>query len=187
MHTKDHMGKFALVLLGAFLFGGAAFSAQWTDKSGKTIPDQEGMKSAANFIAQIILTTDEQSLLKKWSTPSETVNVSTASTVERNKPISAFIVFGGCKVDQRENCNLVVKFKIFQTDGKVYADLPEMEVWSGKPVPPNRSIQLSVAYLKVVIENGEQLGTYKVVAEVADKNAKESVSLFTAFNAVEKR
>lgn len=180
------MTKFALVLLGSFLFSASALSAQWTDKSGKSIPNQDGMKSAGNFIAQLILITDEQSFLKKWSTPSETVNVSTVSTVERNKPISAFIVFGGCKVDQRGNCNLVVKFKIFQPDGRVYADVPESEVWSDKPVPPNRSLQLSVAYLKVVIENGEQLGAYKVVSEVTDKNAKESVVLFTAFNAVEK-
>lgn len=165
-----------------------AFSAQWIDKSGNSIPDGENIKSAENFIAQLILTTDEQDLLKKWNTPSETVHMSTSSTVERNNPISAFIVFGGCKVDNQGNCDLVTKFKIYQPDGKLYADLPEMEVWSGKPVPPNHSIQLSVAYIKVVIENGEQLGKYnRIDSVVTDRIGKESVKLSSIFTAVEKK
>lgn len=183
------MRNLTVVIVGFFLLYAAspAFSAQWIDKSGKSIPDTENMKSAENFIAQLILTTDEQSLLKKWNTPSETVNVNTSSTVERNSPISAFIVFGGCKVDQQGNCDLVTKFKIYQPDGKLYADLPEMEVWSGKPVPPNRSIQLSIAYLKVVIENGEQLGKYRFESVVTDKVGKESVKISSVFEAIEKK
>ena len=181
------MKKLKVVMVGLFLLylASPALSAQWIDKTGRSIPDDENMKSAENFIAQLILTTDEQGLLKKWNTPSETVNVNTSSTVERNSPISAFIVFGGCKVDQQGNCDLATKFKIYQPDGKLYADLPEMEVWSGKPVPPNRSIQLSVAYLKVVIENGEQLGKYRVDSVVTDKIGKERVKLSSVFEAIE--
>ena len=181
------MNKFRVVLVGLFLLCGASsvFSAQWVDKSGKSIPDDENIKSAENFIAQLILTTHEQDLLKKWDTPSETVEVKTSTTVERNNPISAFIVFGGCKVDQQGNCDFVTKFTIYQPDGKLYADLPEMEVWSGKPVPPNRSIQLSVAYLKVVIEKGEQLGKYRVESVVTDKIGKERVKLSSVFEAIE--
>jgi len=183
------MNKLMVTVMALFLTcaSSPAFSAQWIDKSGKSIPDADNIKSAENFIAQLILTTDEQGLLKKWNTPSETVDVKTSSTVERNSPISAFIVFGGCKVDQQGNCDLVTKFKIYQPDGKLYADLPEMEVWSGKPVPPNRSIQLSTAYLKVVIESGEQLGKYSFESVVTDKVGKESVKLSSVFEAIEKK
>ena len=181
------MYKLASLLIGFILFSTTAFSAQWIDKSGKALPDEKNLKSAENFIAQLILTTDEEGLLKRWGTPSETVDVTTSSTVERNRPITAFIVFGGCKVDQDGNCNLVAKFKIYQPDGKIYGDVPEMEVWSGKPIPPNHSIQLSVAYLKVTIENGEQLGEYRVESVVTDKLGKESVALSSVFTAIEKK
>lgn len=183
------MKKLRIVIVGCFLLyvASPAFSAQWSDKSDRSIPDDENIKSAESFIAQLILTTDEQGLLKKWNKPSETVYVNTSSIVERNSPISAFIVFGGCKVDQQGNCDLVTKFKIYQPDGKLYADLPEMEVWSGKPAPPNRSIQLSVAYLKVVVENGEQLGKYKFESVVTDKVGKESVKLLGVFEATEEK
>ena len=163
------------------------FAAQWIDKSGNAIKDQDNIKSSKNFIAQLILTSNEDDLLKKWQTPSETVNVNTSETVERNKPISAFIVFGGCKTDSKGSCNLVGKFKVYQPDGKVYANLNESEVWSGKPVPPNRQIELSVAYLKITIENGEQLGKYTVESVVTDKNDNESVVLKNTFTAVEKK
>ena len=107
MPKGKKMKNLRVVIVGLFLLYAAspALSAQWIDKSGKSIPDAENIKSAENFIAQLILTTDEQGLLKKWNTPSETVNVNTSSTVERNSPISAFIVFGGCKVDQQGEPN----------------------------------------------------------------------------------
>lgn len=62
------MKNLRVVIVGLFLLYAAspAFSAQWIDKSGKSIPDAENIKSAENFIAQLILTTDEQGLLKKW-------------------------------------------------------------------------------------------------------------------------
>jgi hypothetical protein len=169
------------------MFSSLAFSAQWIDKSGKRIPDSNSVKSSKDFIAQLILTTNEQELFKKWATPSQTVNVSTSEVVERNNPISAFIIFGGCAVDSHGKCNLVASFKVYQPDGKIYANTPEMEVWIDKPIPPNRTIELSVAYLKIVIENGELLGKYRIQANVTDKNSDQYVILTNEFKAIEGR
>ncbi len=180
------MNKF-LAFSSCMLISSFAYSANWIDRSGKEVPDSENMKSSKDFIAQLILTNNENELLSRWQTPSESVSITTSETVERDSPISAFIVFGGCRVDPKGNCNLVATFKIFQPDGKVYANLPEMEVWQNKPVPPNRAIQLSVAYLKTVIEKGEQLGKYKIESVVTDKNSGQSVTLESTFNAIEKK
>lgn len=165
----------------ALLFPAFGYCANWIDKSGKTVADQDDMKSSENFIAHLILTTKEDLLLKNWQTPSHTVKVDTSKEVERNKPISSFIIFGGCKVDSKGNCNLVAKFTIYQPDGKTYADIPETEVWVDKPVPPNRNIELGLAHINLVVEDGEPLGKYNVEAIITDKNDGKSVILHSHF------
>ena len=60
-----------------------------------------------------------------------------------------------------------------------------MEVWSGKPVPPNRSLGLSVEYMRVIIEPGEQLGKYKIDTKVIDEISNNSMMLTSYFTAVE--
>jgi hypothetical protein len=181
------MRRVALVFLSVLLCYSVAFSAQWKDKSGKGIPDGPNIKSAKNFVAQLILTATEAEFLKRWEIPSETVAVSTTSVVEVNAPISAFIIFGGGTADEKGHCDLIVSFKVYQPDGKIYGDVGEQEVWSGKPVPPKGTIELSVAYLKIVIENHEPRGTYRVEAVVTDKLGKESVVLKNEFTVVEKK
>ena len=58
-----------------------------------------------------------------------------------------------------------------------------MEVWHAKMPPPNRSLQLSVDYLKVIVEPHEQRGKYVVDAEVWDNNAGSTVRLQKVFTA----
>ena len=177
--------KIILTCSAIFIFG-STYSATWVDKSGKAIPDSLSRKSSKNFIAQLILTDNEPKLLKNWNTRSKEVFTPTASTIEKGKILSGFIIFGGCATDALGNCDLVVQYKIYQPDGKVYADLPFMEVWSGKPIPPNKNLGLSVGYVRVIIEPGEPLGQYKVDAKVTDRRGGDSVKLSATFNAIKK-
>jgi len=78
-----------------------------------------------------------------------------------------------------------MQITVYQPDGTVYSKLPIMEVWSGKPVPPNRSLGLSVDYMRIIIEPGEQLGRYKVDTKVIDKISGKSMVLTSQFTAVE--
>ena len=163
------------------------FTAQseWADKEGNIIPDSENMKSAGDLIAQLIITDDEAQVLKNWETPSESVYFPATETIERNKLITAFIVFGGCAVDLNGNCDLRMQITVYQPDGSIYSKLPTMEVWSNKPVPPNRTLGLSADYMRVMIENGEQLGRYKVNTKVTDKVSNTCLSLSSSFTAIE--
>ena len=72
-------------------------SAQWIDREGKPLPDTDDRKAVGRFGAEIVFTTDEEALEKRWATPSDTVHVDSVDTVRINQPISAFIVFSGCK------------------------------------------------------------------------------------------
>jgi hypothetical protein len=182
-----NMTKFFILIFSFTLIPGTVNSATWLDKSGNVIPDSPGQKSSKNFIAQLVLTDNETLLLKNWNTPSKGVYLPTTNIIEIGKILSAFIVFGGCVTDGFGNCDLVVKFTIIQPDGKVYADLPLMEVWSDKPIPPNNNLGLSVDYVRVIIEPDEQLGEYKVGAEVTDRRGGDSVNLSATFNAIEKK
>ncbi|MCR4346860.1 MAG: hypothetical protein NUV55_06630 [Sulfuricaulis sp.] len=160
-------------------------NAGWVDKQGNKIPDSDNMKSAGDLIAQLVITDNEAQVLKNWSTPSQSVYFPTADKIERNKIITAFIVFGGCAVDANGNCDLRMQITVYQPDGKIYSKLPVMEVWSGKPVPPNRSLGLSVEYMRIIIEPGEQLGKYKIDTKVVDKISSNSMILTSHFTAVE--
>jgi len=159
--------------------------AGWSDRQGKPLADVEDRKASGNFGAQLIFTTDEQGLFKKWTTPCEGVNINNVESVEINKPISAFIIFFGCKPTSSGNCNVSMRFRVLQPDGKVYSETPAMEVWQDKPAPPGHSLELSVQYLKVIVEPHEQRGRYIVQTQVRDDNTGAVIDLQKSFTAVD--
>lgn len=77
-----------------------------------------------------------------------------------------------------------MQMMVYQPDGTVYSKLPIMEVWSNKPVPPNRSLGLSVEYLRVRIEPHEPLGKYTIKATIMDKNSGKIMELSSYFRAI---
>jgi hypothetical protein len=179
------MGHIKQAILIFSLLVHSVVNAGWVDKQGNKIPDSDNMKSVGDLIAQLVVTDNEAQVLKNWGTPSLSVYFPTADKIERNKIITAFVVFGGCAVDANGNCDLRMQITVYQPDGKIYSKLPFMEVWSGKPVPPNRSLGLSVEYMRVIIEPGEQLGQYKIDTNVIDKISSNSMVLTSLFTAVE--
>ena len=167
----------ALLLLPTLAIAG------WINKQGEILPDSESRKASGNFGAQLILVDDESQLFKVWATPSETVDLKTIDSVKINGFINAFVVFSGCKPDSKGNCSVAMRFRVIQPDGKVYANTPPMEVWINKPAPPGKSLELSVDYLKIQIEPGEQLGQYVIYAQVRDNNTGTVLDLQSPFTA----
>jgi len=145
------------------------------------------MKSVGNLIAQLVVTDKEAEALKNWGTPSQTVYFPTADTIERNKIITAFVVFAGCSVDAENNCNLVMQITIIQPDGAIYSKLPIAEVWSDKPAPRGKNLGLGVDYMRIIIEPDELLGKYKIIANIMDKISGDSLVLTSTFTAIEAR
>ncbi|MDR2550847.1 MAG: hypothetical protein LBD10_11685 [Desulfobulbus sp.] len=172
-----------LLILVCLLAGNA--HAEWIDKQGNPLSDSDDRKSAGAFGAQLIFTANEQALFKKWATPSETVDVDTVESVSIDQPISAFVIFSGCKPDAANLCNVSMRFRVIQPDGKVYAETPAMEVWRCKPAPPGRSVELSVQYLKLVVEPHELRGRYTVQTQVRDDNTDTVLFLQKTFTATE--
>lgn len=174
----------ALSVLALLAFTSA--HAQWVDKQGNTLADADDRKSIGSFGAEIVFTTDAESLEERWGTPSETVNVDSVDNVRINEPIYAFVVFSGCKPGVAGNCNVSMSFRVLRPDGKVYASTPSMEVWQDKEAPPKRALALSVQYLRVRIEPQDQRGRYAVEVQVRDENIGKMLALKKRFGAADR-
>jgi len=173
-------------LAAALLLAPVVASAGWINKSGESLPESASRKAVGAFGAHLILVADENELFKRWNTPSQTVDVDTTDKVSVNGAINAFIVFSGCTTDKAGNCSVDMRFRVIQPDGKVYAETPAMEVWDVKPAPPGRSLELSVQYLKVVIEPKDQLGKYVVYSQVRDNRSGVVLQLNAPFTAMKR-
>lgn len=169
----------AVALSAASLCHGA-----WINKSGESLPNSESRKAVGDFGAHMIFVADDQKMFQLWGTPSETVNVATIDKVAVNDQVNAFIVFSGCKPSKSAACDVSVRFRVYQPNGKVYASTPPMEVWQGKPPPPGNSLELSVQYLKIVIEPSDLLGKYIIVAQIKDNVSGATMDLSAPFMAI---
>jgi hypothetical protein len=173
----------ALLVLALLAFFNAR--AQWIDKQGNTLADTDDRKAIGAFGAEIVFTTDAEALESRWAIPSDSVTVDSVESVRINQPISAFVVFSGCKPKVAGKCNVSMTFRVIQPDGKVYANTPSMEVWQDKQAPPEKALALSVQYLRVRIESHEQRGRYTVQVEVHDENSGNVLHLKKSFTATE--
>lgn len=159
-------------------------TAQWIDKEGKRLPDTDDRKAIGHFGAEIIFTTDAEALEKRWATPSDTVHIDSVDKARINQPISAYIVFSGCKATATGKCDVTMSFRVIQPDGKVYATTPDMEVWQNKNAP-GTALALGVQYLRIRIEPHELRGRYTVNVEVRDHNSGKVLVLKRTFTAAD--
>lgn len=172
-----HRLLLALFLVPALAGGG------WIDREGRPLPESGSRKSVGDFGAQLVLVGDEQVLFERWATPSESVHVPTVDRVHVDEAINAFVIFSGCAADVSGNCRVSMRFRVLDPDGSVYAATPPMEVWHDKPAPPGRSLELSVEYLKIIIEPTDPLGRYVVQVQVRDDHSGAILQLEDAFTA----
>jgi hypothetical protein len=177
------MGKIILVMMALLLSPNV--NAEWVDKQGKVLPNTDDRKSSGSFGAQLIFTDNDQALIKKWAIPSVTVDIDAVETIQINKPINLFVIFSGCMANKSGNCNVSMRFRVIQPDGKVYFEAPAMEVWHDKPAPPDHTLELSVGYLKITIEPHEQRGHYTVQTQVRDDNSGTVIFLQKSFEAID--
>jgi hypothetical protein len=175
-----------LILVLIFLLPNTGL-AVWYDMKGQPVPDTSYRKAFDGFGASLLLTDKDEDVFKRWDSPSLVFEVPTTSTIEKGMAITPLIFFTGCKEDAKGNCNVVANYKIWQPDGNLYGELPQMEVWINKPAPPAKILGLSVQYVKIIIEPKDQRGQYIVDAEVIDLNKKVKLLLRSSFTVVEQK
>jgi hypothetical protein len=123
-----------------------------------------------DFGAQQVSTTDPAALQRAWAQPTPGVQISTQQMATSNQLIFTFMIFRGCTADMDGNCHVWARFEIFDPAGKPYSKPAEGAVWDGPP-PMSGNMQLGGSGFGLLIEDGEQLGKYRVVARTTDKVA----------------
>lgn len=153
-------------------------------QNGKPVPDSDNIKSKDGFGVQMWITNDE-SFFDDWKKP-ETPKLRFTETAIRNKKVFIIFLFINPGLDQSSTANVIADVLIKAPDGEIYGSFKDMEIWQRVYDTPRNSIQLGVGHLGLVIEDGEQLGTYKIEAVIKDELKAITLKVQTEFTAKEK-
>lgn len=150
-------------MLSAFL----TFLALATSPSDAPVLTREA--KVENLMLLQVWSGNSEEFLKAWYQPTPPTLKTTTKT-ERNKPVTAFIIFAGCKGDASGNCNLKGRIEYRDPDGKIYGEHDNVDFWSG-PAIDGYDLRLSPVGSSLLVEDGEKLGDYTVRITMTDRIA----------------
>jgi len=128
---------------------------------------------AGPFEIYLVVTEHGNELFSSWDRPTgKPFSAVPVKIAPRGKFLSAIVLFKGCKADGSGNCNAELDIVAYDPKGKVYGEMPRVELWQRKPAPDPGHTQLSRSYMGIVIEPKDPPGTYRVTAVARDLNAK---------------
>lgn len=146
-----------------------AFLLQTAAPAVSQPPYREQAKVGDLMIVQL-WTDKPDAFLNAWNQPSPP-NLGTTTKIQRKKPITAFVIFAGCKGDTAGNCKLTGDIEFRDPDGQPYGAHRNIDFWSGVAIE-GYELRLSPAGSTLVVEDGEKLGEYAVRITVTDDVAK---------------
>lgn len=117
-----------------------------------------------------IWSTDPDGFMEAWNQPTPP-NLQFSSRAERNQHIQQFILYANCAQDAAGNCALNARLDITAPDGTPYGEPIEFAAMPPTPPVPRNNIGMTPASIGLVVEDGEQLGTYRFDLAVTDENA----------------
>lgn len=119
-----------------------------------------------------------------WSTKPEEVRAALAqpdpqpidmvNAAERNQLVQQFILYGNCRRDPDGHCWLSATVDITAPDGTPYEDTLHFDALPLGPAVPRDTIGVAPGSMALVIEDGEQLGRYRIRLAVTDEIAVET-------------
>lgn len=96
-------------------------------------------KSAAGpepFEVNLTVTEKGNELFNSWDRPTgKPFKIEPIKVASRGKFLSAVVLFKGCKPDTSGNCNAVMDIVAYDPKGKIYGEMPRVELWQQKPAP----------------------------------------------------
>ncbi len=138
-----------------------------------TATDQLPTPVSRAFEINLVVTLKGNELFKSWDRPTgKSFNVDPVKVAPRGKFLSAVVLFKGCEADSSGNCNAELDIVAFDPKGKIYGEMPRVELWQQKPAPDPGYTQLSRSYMGLIIEPMDPSGMYRVIAVARDLNAK---------------
>ena len=148
-------------------------------------PPGDNVEASAGDLKIIHLwTTDHEAFMQAWAGPTPP-KLPTASRVERNQRITQAILYVNCEPDAAGACHLAANVTITAPDGTPYGEPLVFDALKGPNTVPRGNIGLSPNSIGLTIEDGEQLGRYRVELAVTDVNAGRTATSIVHIEAVE--
>jgi len=122
--------------------------------------------------------------LSAWNGPTPP-HLPTSTTVERNQCITQAILYVNCTRDEAGACHLTARITITAPDGTPYGEAFEFDALMGKVRTAPDAIGLAQAGIGLMVEDGEQLGRYRIALDVTDENAGVTATSIVHIKAVE--
>ncbi|ALN91395.1 hypothetical protein [Lysobacter gummosus] len=151
--------------------------AAWIGPDGKPIPDSSSRRSDGDFGAQLLITPDEDGFRKEWAKQPGPPSLRTTDKARVGAPISAMVLFHGCKADAQGHCRVLARFFLSRPDGS-RESAGEGPVWTAAPMPAG-IIQLGQSAMTLTFEPRDRPGEYQVIAQVEDSVAGRRIDLST--------
>jgi len=145
----------------------------------------DNVEAAAGDLRIIHLwSNDPEGFLEAWSGPTPP-NLPTTSRAIRNQPVQQFILYVNCTPNEAGNCLLTARATITAPDGTPYGEPMAFTALPASPPVPRNNIGLAPNSIGLRIEDGEQLGEYRIDLAVTDEHAGVTATSTVHLEAVE--
>ncbi len=146
---------------------------------------RDNIEAAAGELRVIHLwSADPEAFMAAWAGPTPP-NLPTSKQMERNQPIQQFVLYANCTRNAGGECHVTAKVRITAPDGSAYGDPLAFEVVKGPATVPPGNIGMAAGGIGLRVEDGEQLGRYRVELVVTDHNAGVTATSVVHLEAVE--
>jgi hypothetical protein len=133
----------------------------------------KGLGDRGPLEVSVTVTDKGNELFDSWDRPTgKPFGVEPIKSAPRGKFLSAVVLFKGCTPVSSGNCNAVMDIVAYDPSGKIYGEMPRVELWQDKLAPEPGHTQLSRSYMGLVIEPGDPPGIYRIVVVARDLVAK---------------
>jgi hypothetical protein len=141
--------------------------------TAQTAPPENMEAQAGNLRIVHVWTTDAKSFRAAFGQPSLPA-LQAHTTAERNQPIHLMILYANCQRDPDDKCWLTAQVRITAPDGTPYGKPAKFNALPMGPGTPQGRLGLAPGSMALIVENGEQLGRYKVQLAVTDEIAVQT-------------
>ncbi|MEP3227139.1 MAG: hypothetical protein ABJO01_14265 [Parasphingorhabdus sp.] len=128
--------------------------------------------------------TKPDQFIEAWNGPTPP-SLPTTTKTERNKPIQQYILYANCKTNEAGDCHLKAALDIYAPDGSRYGDTMVYDALPPTPAGTRNVIRLAPQGLGLRVEDGEQLGAYRLELAITDVNAKVTAKSTVHIDVVE--
>lgn len=137
-----------------------------------------------NFHILQLWTDDADRFTTQWNQPTPP-NLSTTTRMERNQPLTQFIIFSNCTPDAAGNCLLNAEVTITRPDGEIYGEILTFPAYDNHPAPEANMLFLTPNSIGIRIEDGELLGPYLIRLALTDVYGNRTAISNVTLEAVE--